>query len=412
MGKLTAKQVESLGPGMHNDGGGLYLQVGTGAARSWIYRFKLHNRQRDLGLGSAAAIPLKRARELAAAARQLRAEGIDPLAVREEKRAAERIDSIKRASFKECAEKYQAAHEGGWKNAKHRQQWRNTLATYAYPIIGPLPVQDINTSLVLEVLEPIWRQKPETASRVRGRIETVLDYASARGIRQGDNPARWRGHLAHMLPAPSKVREVRHHPAMPYGELPAFIKGLRQRPSISARALEFLILTVARAGEAVHPRWSEINKNDRVWTVPAGRMKGRKEHRVPLSADAVAVLESLPHDDDRLHDWVFPGLRGSLTEAALDKILALMGDWRDRDGRSVTVHGFRSTFRDWAAETTAYPNHVVEMCLAHTIGDKVEAAYRRGDLFEKRRRLMDEWAKYCSGSAASGNNVVVLRSGV
>jgi integrase len=408
MGKLTAKQVENAGPGMHADGDGLYLQVGTGAARSWIFRFKAKGKERYLGLGSATAIPLKRARELAAAARQLRAEGTDPLAAREEKRQAERIDSIKRTSFKECAERYQTAHEIGWKNPKHRQQWRNTLATYAYPILGPVPVQQVDTALVLEVLEPIWPDKPETASRVRGRIETVLDWASARGLRQGDNPARWRGHLKHMLPARSKVRAVKHHAALPYGELPAFMAALRTRPSISARALEFVILTAVRTGEARGARWGEINLTTGVWTIPAARMKAGKEHRVPLSAEAVAVLQSLPRNDeaDDDNEWVFPGHKGSLTEAALSKMLAIMGRG------DITVHGFRSSFSDWVSEETNFPDVLAEAALAHVKGDKVKEAYKRGTMFEKRRRLMEAWAKYCcKAPAASADNVVVFCGG-
>jgi hypothetical protein len=282
MGKLTALDVtRAKHPGMYGDGLGLYLQVGPGGARSWIYRFSLNGSERYLGLGSASAIPLKRARELAARARQLRAEGINPIERRRSDRLAERVANARTTTFAQCSEQYLIAHETGWRNPKHRQQWRNTLATYVYPVIGALPVQATNTDLVLRVLQPIWEEKPETASRIRGRIESILDWATARELRQGENPARWRGHIEHLLPAKSKVAKAEHYPALPYDEIVGFMEDLRKRQSISARCLEFTILTAARTSEAIGARWDEVDLDNGIRTIPGAHMKGGLEHRVP-----------------------------------------------------------------------------------------------------------------------------------
>ena len=413
MGKLTAKQVENAGPGVHADGEGLYLQVGSGGARSWIYRFMLNSKERYLGLGPAADVPLKRARELANDARRLRAEGIDPIEHRREKRAAERVEAAKAITFKEVATQFIASHEVAWRNPKHRQQWRNTLETYVYPVFGHLPPAQIDRALVMKVLAPIWSVKPETASRVRGRIEVILDAANTQGLRTGENPARWKGHLANLLPAKKKVRRVRHHPALPYDAIPAFMASLRSRPSISARALEFLILTAARSSEAIKAHWSEIDLRTSSWEIPLERMKRERPHRVPLVGRALEILKSFP-EVARI-GFVFPGVgkrQGkTMNEASLDKMLTLAGDWRDKKGQSITVHGFRSTFRDWAAECTSFPREVAEMALSHAVGDETEQAYQRGDLFEKRRKLMEAWAKYCSQtpkSSIKADNVVAM----
>ncbi|MCH5374054.1 MAG: site-specific integrase, partial [Planctomycetes bacterium] len=311
-------------------------------------------------------------------------------AAKSNRRLRDELEAAKSKSFDECAAAYIAAHEVGWRNPKHRQQWRNTLSTYASPVIGRLPVADIDTDLVMRVLEPIWTSKPETAGRVRGRIESILDWAATRGYRTGENPARWRGHLDHLLPKRSKVRRVRHHPALPYSEIGGFVAGLRDMDSVAARALEFVILTAARTGEVLGVRWDEVDFETGVWTIPAERMKNGREHRVPLSRAALDVLESVR--PLRRNDYVFPGNRPKrpLSNMALTMLLRRMG----HDG--ITVHGFRSTFRDWAAEQTSAPREVAEMALAHTIGDSVEAAYRRGDLFEKRRDLMASWAEFVS----------------
>jgi integrase len=317
------------------------------------------------------------------------------------------LEAAKALTFKAAASAYVASHRAAWHNAKHAAQWESTLSTYAYPVIGALSVQAVDTALVLKVLEPIWTTKPETASRVRGRIEAVLDWARARGFRQGENPARWRGHLDNLLPARTKVRAVKHHAALPYDDVPAFMATLRQQEGTAARALEFTILTAGRTGETLGATFPEINTAERAWIVPAGRMKARKEHRVPLSDRAVELVElarAVPGLSDR---HIFPGERRdkSLSNMAMLQLLRRMG----RD--DVTVHGFRSSFRDWAAERTNFPNEVVEMALAHTVSRKVEAAYRRGDLFEKRRRLMAEWAAFCATTKPATKGAVVSLKG-
>jgi integrase len=406
IGKLTALAVSrATAPAYYGDGGGLYLQVSTGGARSWVYRFKLNGRPRMMGLGPLHTISLSEARARATACRRQRLDGIDPIEARKARRNAVATEAAKAVVFADCAARYIEAHKPGWRNKKHGAQWIATLTAYACSVFGQLPVHAVDTGLVLKALEPIWTTKPETASRVRGRIESVLDWATARGYRQGDNPARWRGHLDHLLPARATVQKVEHHPALPYTEIRPFVETLRAQPGTSARALEFLVLTAARTGEVIGATWQEIDLKSKVWIVPAERIKGGKEHRVPLSARVLAILEEMK-DLRRDGDFVFPGgKRGRpLSNSAM---LALLERMKRDD---LTAHGFRSTFRDWAAERTNYPRDVAEMALAHVIGDKVEAAYRRGDLFEKRRRLMEEWARYCGIAKAPGGAVVPMHA--
>jgi integrase len=403
LGRLTALKVARASkPGMHPDGGGLYLQVTGAGAKSWVYRFSLRGKSREMGLGSLSAISLVDARAKAAECRRLRQEGVDPIDARKTSRAQFAFDAAKALTFKDAASAYIASHRTGWRNEKHSAQWESTLKTYAEPIIGSVSVQAIDTALVLKVLEPIWSTKPETAGRVRGRMESVLDWATTRGYRKGENPARWRGHLDNLLPARSKVRAIKHHAALPYGELPEFIAALREQEGVAARALEFTILTAARTGETTGASRAEINPAAKVWTVPAARMKAGKEHRVPLPPRALTIIGDVVTADAK--KFVFPGgkLGKPLSNMAMTTVLRRM------DRGDITVHGFRSTFRDWAAERTNYPREVVEMALAHSIGDKVEAAYRRGDLFEKRRRLMSEWANYCARGKIAAT-VVPLR---
>jgi integrase len=393
---------------MHADGGGLYLQVTRGGARTWIYRFMLNRRAREMGLGPLHTVSLAEAREKARECRKLRLEGIDPIDARKAKRAEERLAAATAMTFQECAEAYIAAHRAGWRNPKHAKQWPSTLETYVYPVFGALPVQAVDVGLVMKALEPIWQSKPETASRVRGRIESILDWAAARGFRKGENSARWRGHLDNLLPARSKVRKVEHHPALPYPEMGEFIAALRGQEGVAARALEFLILTASRTGEVIGARWDEFDVGAKLWTVPAERMKARKEHRVPLSGRALAIVEEMKAARMNDHEFVFPGGRRGrpLSNMAMLKVLERMG----RHG--LTAHGFRSSFRDWAAEQTHFPAEVAEMALAHTVSDKVEAAYRRGDLVQKRRELMEAWARYCEAPNVSGKvvNFAVGRS--
>jgi len=385
---------------MYADGGGLYLQITEGGA-SWVYRYMLNGRAREMGLGPLALFGLQEARAKAQDARRLRHEGVDPIEHRRTARAQQQLDAAKAVTFQQCAERYIASHRAGWRHAKHVEQWESSLQRLAFPVIGALPVQAINTALVMNVIEAIWDEKPETASRVRGRIESILDWAKARGYRTGENPARWKGHLKNLLPPRSKVRMVEHYAAMPYDQLPALMVELRVQDGIDARALEFTILTAARVSEAVGARWSEISGD--VWTIPAERMKGGKPHRVPLSRRAMDLLKALPRNGD----LIFPGpkLGRALNINAPRKLLIDMG-------HSVTVHGFRSSFRDWVAERTSYPNHVAEAALAHAVADKVEKAYRRTDLFEKRRRLMADWAAWCLRPiSVNAGNVVPLSNG-
>ena len=400
-GRLTALKVSRAKlPGMYADGGGLYLQITEGGA-SWVYRYMLNGRAREMGLGPLALFGLQEARAKAQDARRLRHEGVDPIEHRRTARAQQQLDAAKAVTFQQCAERYIASHRAGWRHAKHVEQWESSLQRLAFPVIGALPVQAINTALVMNVIEAIWDEKPETASRVRGRIESILDWAKARGYRTGENPARWKGHLKNLLPPRSKVRMVEHYAAMPYDQLPALMVELRVQDGIDARALEFTILTAARVSEAVGARWSEISGD--VWTIPADRMKGGKPHRVPLSRRAMDLLKALPRNGD----LIFPGpkLGRALNINAPRKLLIDMG-------HSVTVHGFRSSFRDWVAERTSYPNHVAEAALAHAVADKVEKAYRRTDLFEKRRRLMADWAAWCLRPiSVNAGNVVPLSNG-
>jgi integrase len=397
-GRLTAlKVMRSTGkPGMYADGGGLYLQVTPGGA-SWIYRYMLSGRAREMGLGPLALYGLQDARAKALDARRLRHEGVDPIEAKRAARARAKLDAAKTITFKECAEAYIEAHRAGWRNRKHAKQWEATLATYAEPLMG-LPVQAVDTALVLKVLGRIWTTKPETAVRVRGRMEAILDWAKVRGYRTGENPARWRSHLDKLLPPRGKVRRVEHHAALPFAELPGFLVALREQEGIAARAFEFTILTAARTGETIGARWNELDLLDKTWTVPAARIKAGREHRVPLSSRALTILQEMQahrHADDA---FVFPGGKPGkpLWNATFLMLLRRMGRG------DLTTHGFRSSFRDWVAERTNFPSEVAEQALAHAVGNPVEAAYRRGDMFEKRRRLMDAWAAYCSKPALPG----------
>ncbi len=388
-------------PGLHFVGGvsGLALQVLQSGARTWVLRATMGSKRRDMGLGGFPDVTLAGAREAARNARALIREGIDPIDKKRAARSALHVAQGKAMTFKECAEAYIAAHEVAWKNAKHRQQWTNSLTSYAFPKIGPLVVQDVELTNIMAILEPIWRTKTVSANRLRGRIEQVLDWASARDYRKGQNPARWRGHLDKLLAAPGKVSKVKHHAALPISEVGAFMKQLRGLPGTGARALEFAILTAARSGEVRGAAWKEFNLEGKVWTVPAERMKAGREHRVALSAPAVRLLHALPRTAGT--DLVFPAPRGGPLSD-----MTLIATMRRMEVDAVP-HGFRSTFRDWAAERTNYPRDVAEMALAHTIGDKVEAAYRRGDLFEKRKLMMADWAAFCGKT--EGANIVPMR---
>ena len=349
-----------------------------------------------MGLGSLADVTLAEARERARGARLMVRNGQDPINA---KRAAKQKASAEAAAlqaqsktFAVVAQEYFDKHQTKWGNPKHKAQFLSTLELYAFPVFGQVPVADIDRALVVKVLDPIWVGKTETASRVRRRIENVLGFATIRGYRTGDNPAKWEGNLALAFPERAQVKKLVHHRALPYSELPAFIVELRKRESIAARAVAYLILTSTRTNEVLGAQWREIDIDQRVWVIPAERMKARLEHRVPLSGAAIALLKGLPREIGNPLVLVGPRKNG-LSNMAMGAVLKRMG-YRER----TTIHGFRSTFRDWAAETTDHQNHIAEAALAHTIGDKVEAAYRRGDLFDKRRNLMEDWARYCENS--------------
>ena len=404
-GKLTARTVDAIRePRRYGDGAGLWLHVGPTGGKSWVLRYKRHGRAREMGLGPVDLVPLAEAREKARQARRKLLDGIDPLDERAaEKRAAE-VERARAVTFADAAERFIAAQEAGWRNRKHRQQWRSTLRTYAEPVFGKLPVAEVDTDLVLRALEPIWTEKPETASRLRGRIEAVLDWAAARRLREGENPARWKGHLDTLLPARSKVAAVKHHKAVPWREVPDAMARIAGAGGIGAAALRFAVLTACRSGEVRGARWAEIDMDAREWVVPAERMKARKAHRVPLSDAAMAVLEEMRPLAGGGDGLVFPSTKPgrSISDMTMAAVLK-------RLGIGATVHGFRSSFSDWAAETTNYPHEVREMALAHTVSNAVERAYRRGDLFERRRRLMEDWARYCAGEGAKGGCLIALR---
>ncbi len=389
LNRLSVKLIENLNKrGYYADGGGLYFRVSEFDTKSWAFRFTYVAKAREMGLGPFPDVSLKEARERAAEARKLLRDGIDPIEQRQATRSTVAAARAAALTFEQCATAFIAAKEHEWKNAKHGSQWRNTLATYAYPVIGKILVRDIALPHVLQILEPVWVTKTETATRLRGRIEKVLDFATSKGYRTGDNPARWRGHLDNLLAKPSKVATVDHHAALPYAGIGAFMVDLRQQAGMGARALEFAILTAARSGEVRGATWSEVDLEAAVWTIPAARMKAGKEHRIPLSDAAVDLLRALPRIDGS--EFLFPNTKGAeLSDMTLTAVLRRMN-------RPITVHGFRSTFRDWAGETTAYPREVIEHALAHQLKDKAEAAYARGTLFEKRRRLMADWATYCA----------------
>jgi integrase len=396
--RLTVTKIRAAGTGWHHDGGGLYVFKATKDTGSYVYRYG----DRRMGLGSIALVDLTEAREKAAECRKLRSAGIDPQEQRVVDRVAAQIEVARGVTFDECRERYVAAHAVAWRNAKHRAQWDGSLRLYASPVIGALPVSVIDVALVLKVLEPIWTAKPETARRLRERIEAVLDWARARDMRDGENPARWKGHLAKLLPATSKLKAVKHHAALPYDDLPAFMVALRAEDSIFARALELAILTAARGGEVRGAICGEIDLAEKTWTVPGERMKGGELHRVPLGPRALAIAteriaEAQKAGGDISKVYLFPGTRPGrpVTDMGMTAVIR-------RLGHDVTTHGFRSTFRDLVAERTNFPRELAEKALAHLVADEVERAYQRGDLFEKRRRLMDAWGSYATTPPREG----------
>lgn len=406
--RLTAVEVTKLEkPGYYCDGGGLYLQVSKSGSKSWIMRYTMAGKPCEMGLGSFQAFTLAEARKRATAQRKLLTDGINPLETKRSDQLTRRMAEASIITFDKAATAYIDSNSPAWRNAKHGDQWRNTIATYASPVIGKLPVSKIDTAHVLRILTPIWLEKTETAVRLRGRIEKILDWAKAQGYRSGDNPAAWRGHLdAGLLPAPSKVADAGHHAALPWSEIGAFMAALRAMQGSGARAMEIIILTATRTSEVINAKWTEIDLDAKLWTIPKERMKSFKEHRVPLSDAVMSVLMAVKAESGG-GEYVFSGRKVGtpLTN------MACLATLKRMDRSDLTVHGFRSTFRDWVSETTAYPRDVAEMALAHTIEDKSEAAYRRGDLIEKRRALMADWAVHC-GTVLIPADVVPIRAKV
>ncbi len=408
--KLSARTVETLTePGRYGDGGGLYLVLDPTGRRRWVFRYAREGKTTDMGLGASGkhAVSLAEARAAASSARALLEQGKDPRAEREAQRAAERASGMREAlTFGKFADDLVDQIKEGFRNAKHRQQWKNTLVEYGASI-WEKPIDAVGTDDILEVLKPIWMTKAETASRVRGRIERVLDAAKAKGLRSGENPARWRGHLSNLLPKRQKLQRG-HHAALPFEKIADFVAQIRTRDATAARAMEFLILTAARSGEVLGATWGEIDEKAMLWTIPARRMKAGRDHRVPLTPRAIEILDEMAKlrlAEPSPGDYVFPGQkpRRPLSVMALEMVLRRM----KRD--DITTHGFRSTFRDWAGEMTHFPREVAEAALAHVVGDATERAYRRGDALEKRRKLMDAWATFCEPKA--GGNVVAFPAG-
>jgi integrase len=442
--RLSAQRVKTAKVGMHPDGAGLYLRVTEGKEaedgtrtfnRYWLFRYKQSGTRKDrqLGIGSLDTVTLATARNAAKQCREQLLAGLDPKEQRDAQRASQAVAEAKAMTFDECRDAYIASHEAGWRNSTHRRQWTATLTTYVTPVFGHLPVEAVDTGLVLKVLEPIWTTKAETASRVRGRIECILDYARVRGYRDGQNPAMWKGHLDHLLPRKSKVAKVEHHPALPYARVAEFMHDLNMRDGTAALVLRFLALTAARAGEAFGMRWGEVDLAAKLWTIPDDRMKGGRQHRVPLSEPALVILrEMMPGDNVRDIEkrFVFPGNKPGrpLSNMAMLELIRRMNcerevtglpRWTDAEGRDIVPHGFRSTFKDWATDyapspaeiveaakrgeiVEAFARDLVETALAHSLDSKVEEAYRRTEMIEKRRRLMSKWADYCTRSTTSG----------
>ena len=381
-------------PGLWAVGGvaGLYLHVNARGARSWILRVVVGDKRRDMGLGGYPDIGVADARQKAREARLKIEQGVDPILLRKQAKSELMALQATDKTFEQAAGEYIKIHAESWSNDKHRKQWERTLTAYAFPVVGKLSLRHIRQEHILKILEPIWTTKTETATRVRGRMESILDWAKVKGLRSGENPAAWKGHLDHMLPAPTRLKKVEHLTAVPVREMPGFMVKLRQAAGIAAQALEFLILTAARSGEVRGITWEEVSLDDALWIVPAERMKMKKEHRVPLSNRAVDILKSQPRIDG--NPLVFPAPRGSqMSDATMSAVLKRMNV-------DATVHGFRSSFRDWCGDYTNYPRDLAEQCLAHGADDPVEAAYRRGDALERRREIMNEWSKFIAGHQA------------
>lgn len=403
--KLSDRQVKAeKKPGRFADGNGLYLQVSQSGAKSWLFRFMQDGKSREMGLGSTNTVSLAEARTTALECKRLLRDGIDPINDRNERLIKTKTEKNNILTFKHCATEYLKAHSASWKSDRHAEIWASSVKRYANPVIGEMPVNLVDRSHIMRVLDPIWRTKTETAKKLRGRLESILDWATVQDYRKGENPARWKGHLDKLLPKPSEVSKVKHFPALPYQEINAFMDELRQREAPSAMALRLIILTATRSGELRGAVWSEFNLAEATWTIPADRMKAGKEHIIPLCAEAVSILQGLPRMANT--DYLFTGAKSGkpLSDVVFKKLMERMGR------TDITTHGFRSTFRDWAAEQTSFPREVIENALAHRLKDKAEAAYFRSNLLNKRRELMNKWGEYTKRPPAQEADVVRLPS--
>jgi len=401
---LTAKGIEKLPPGKHPDGDGLYCLVTLTGGRSWALRYQRQGRERWHGLGPCHTFKPEEARQRARKAKQLLFDGIDPIDARKEQRTARALEAAKTITFADAAKQYFDQHQDSWSSVKHAHQFWRSLEQYAFPVVGKLPVASIDTGLILKIIEPIWKDQYQTASRVRGRVASVLDWATVRGYRAGDNPARWRGHLSEALPAKGDFTKVEHHAALPYADVPAFVTQLSLHQGIPPRAMEFLILAAARTSEVLSARWSEFDFGKRIWTIPPDRMKARKEHRVPLSDRMIKILKALPREAGADGIIFISSKAGApLAKNTLSKLVSKMM------GIDTTVHGFRSSFRTWAAESTAFPREVIEAALAHATGNAVELAYQRSDVLEKRRQLMEKWSAFVATPRRKTGTVTPIR---
>jgi integrase len=422
---LTEFEIKNAKEGTHLDGNGLYLQVTKNGAKSWLYRYQLHGKRRWAGVGALADVPAKTARIKAAEMRISVANGIDPIDQKQANKKAAIANAAKEAAksitFRSLAFDYIEQNKAGWKNSKHIKQWENTLDTYAYGVIGHLPPAEITTDHIFTILKDIWLTKTETATRLRGRLEVILSYAKIKGYRDGENPAAWKNHLSHILPQPGKVAPHKHHAALPYQRIAKFMAALDKLDTIASSCLLFTILAACRSQESMECQWNEFDLDEKVWVVPPKRMKMKKEHRVPLTDAMLRILKT--RLATKINDYVFPGVKENkpLSNMAMTNTIRRMHEslckaeieagkkpkgWADKEGRIITVHGFRSSFRDWAAELTHYPGEMAELQLAHAVANPVEAAYRRGDMFEKRRAMMTDWAQWC-GQKATGNVIAL-----
>ena len=401
--KLSVRGIKSQNKsGRYADGNGLYLQVGKSGAKSWLFRYMLDGKSREMGLGSIRIETLSQAREKAKHCKKLLKSGTDPIRDRQKHIAIEKADNKEMLSFQKCTEGYLKAHSASWRSARHAGIWLSSVKRFAYPIVGSIHVNKIERGHIMNILDPIWREKTDTASRLRGRLESILNWATVQEYRKGDNPARWRGYLDQLLPKPSEIHTVKHFAALPYREINAFMSKLKEREALSALALRLIILTACRSIEVREAEWSEFDLENATWTIPTERRKMKKEHVIPLCKEALDIIQSIPRAEDSVHLFTGPRSNKPMSDVVFKKLMERM------KVTGITTHGFRSTFRDWAAEQTSFPREVIEDCLAHQLRDKTEAAYFRSNLLDKRRELMNKWADYTQQLVIENGQVISI----